>query len=267
MKRRSFFIPANACWLNSLANQEVYILNHQNIIYEHTMKLKCEMCPQDATFVVGCGNKTACSRCVTTRKCNPSRERAIEITQQDAKEMPCDICKSNPVSVVCLEDRAFLCTDCDLKIHSANDFAGHHQRFAFTNAKMALPEGVSKEKPEVPEHVPIAIRTNKVRCATFDLACCPPGRSEIHGVKRERDYFLFRTRISAARRLKRFPKTHVFIFVAGNDPTSDGWSTQKKQRRTRSQKLFVLFFLRIFFSPFLSILSLFLFLSSRPLTD
>merc|ERR1712164_79978 len=154
-------IPANACWLNSLANQEVYILNHQNIIYEHTMKLKCEMCPQDATFVVGCGNKTACSRCVTTRKCNPSRERAIEITQQDAKEMPCDICKSNPVSVVCLEDRAFLCTDCDLKIHSANDFAGHHQRFAFTNAKMALPEGVSKEKPEVPEHVPIAIRTNK----------------------------------------------------------------------------------------------------------
>ena len=60
MKRRSFFIPANACWLNSLANQEVYILNHQNIIYEHTMKLKCEMCPQDATFVVGCGNKTAC---------------------------------------------------------------------------------------------------------------------------------------------------------------------------------------------------------------
>ena len=267
MKRRSFFIPANACWLNSLANQEVYILNHQNIIYEHTMKLKCEMCPQDATFVVGCGNKTACSRCVTTRKCNPSRERAIEITQQDAKEMPCDICKSNPVSVVCLEDRAFLCTDCDLKIHSANDFAGHHQRFAFTNAKMALPEGVSKEKPEVPEHVPIAIRTNKVRCATFDLACCPPGRSEIHGVKRERDYFLFRTRISAARRLKRFPKTHVFIFVAGSDPTSDGWSTQKKQRRTRSQKLFVLFFLRIFFSPFLSILSLFLFLSSRPLTD
>merc|ERR1712216_388126 len=138
-------IPANACWLNSLANQEVYILNHQNIIYEHTMKLKCEMCPQDATFVVGCGNKTACSRCVTTRKCNPSRERAIEITQQDAKEMPCDICKSNPVSVVCLEDRAFLCTDCDLKIHSANDFAGHHQRFAFTNAKMALPEGVIKE--------------------------------------------------------------------------------------------------------------------------
>merc|ERR1712100_943955 len=162
-------IPANACWLNSLANQEVYILNHQNIIYEHTMKLKCEMCPQDATFVVGCGNKTACSRCVTTRKCNPSRERAIEITQQDAKEMPCDICKSNPVSVVCLEDRAFLCTDCDLKIHSANDFAGHHQRFAFTNAKMALPEGVSKEKPEVPEHVPIAIRTSKRKNTGVEL--------------------------------------------------------------------------------------------------
>ena len=266
MKRRSFFIPANACWLNSLANQEVYILNHQNIIYEHTMKLKCEMCPQDATFVVGCGNKTACSRCVTTRKCNPSRERAMEITQQDAKEMPCDICKSNPVSVVCLEDRAFLCTDCDLKIHSANDFAGHHQRFAFTNAKMALPEGVSKEKPEVPEHVPIAIRTNKVRCATFDLACCPPGRSEIHRVKRERDYFLFRTRISAARRLKRFPKTRVFIFVAGNfRPPTVG--RQKKTEKNKKPKALCSFFLRIFFSPFLSILSLFLFLSSRPLTD
>jgi hypothetical protein len=63
--------------------------------------------------------------------------------------------------VVCHEDRAFLCTNCDLKIHSANDFAGHHQRFAFTAAKMAIPEGVSKVKPATPAHVPITIRTNK----------------------------------------------------------------------------------------------------------
>lgn len=125
------------------------------------MKLKCEICPQQATYVVGCGNKAACNGCVKTKKCNPSQERATEITQQDAQAMPCDICKSNPVSVVCHEDRAFLCTNCDLKIHSANDFAGHHQRFAFTAAKMAIPEGVSKVKPATPAHVPITIRTNK----------------------------------------------------------------------------------------------------------
>lgn len=125
------------------------------------MKLKCEICPQQATYVVGCGNKAACNGCVKTKKCNPSQERATEITQQDAEAMPCDICKSNPVSVVCHEDRAFLCTNCDLKIHSANDFAGHHQRFAFTAAKMAIPEGVSKVKPETSAYVPITIRTNK----------------------------------------------------------------------------------------------------------
>ena len=121
------------------------------------MKLKCEICPQQATYVVGCGNKAACNGCVKTKKCNPSQERATEITQQDAQAMPCDICKSNPVS----------CTNCDLKIHSANDFAGHHQRFAFTAAKMAIPEGVSKVKPATPAHVPITIRTNKVRYIVF----------------------------------------------------------------------------------------------------
>ena len=137
-------IQANACWLNSSQLKSLTSLKLLQHHLHHTMKLKCEICPQQATYVVGCGNKAACNGCVKTKKCNPSQERATEITQQDAQAMPCDICKSNPVSVVCHEDRAFLCTNCDLKIHSANDFAGHHQRFAFTAAKMAIPEGVSK---------------------------------------------------------------------------------------------------------------------------
>ena len=149
------------------------------------MKLKCEICPQQATHVVGCGNKTACNGCVKTKKLNPSQERATEITQQDAEAMPCDICKSNPVSVVCHEDRAFLCTNCDLKIHSANDFAGHHQRFAFTAAKMAIPEGVSKVKPETSAYVPITIRTNKVRDGNrFFLFWCAMGTLHRRGIRR-----------------------------------------------------------------------------------
>jgi len=123
------------------------------------MKLKCESCPdQQAKFVIGCSNKLSCNSCITrVKKTTEGSVTAIEQQQQ----LNCDICKVNPVTVVCHDDRAFLCTQCDLKIHSANDYAGHHHRVAFTGARLALPAGISMKKPESKAYAPIQIRTNK----------------------------------------------------------------------------------------------------------
>ena len=39
------------------------------------------------------------------------------------------ISQVNPVYVVCHEDRAFLCRECDVSIHSANEHVAKHRRF------------------------------------------------------------------------------------------------------------------------------------------
>nr|QVG73935.1 COL8 [Tamarix hispida] len=40
----------------------------------------------------------------------------------------CDTCRSAPCSVYCHADSAYLCTDCDARIHAANQVASRHER-------------------------------------------------------------------------------------------------------------------------------------------
>nr|UOF76492.1 CONSTANS-like protein [Olimarabidopsis pumila] len=40
----------------------------------------------------------------------------------------CDTCRSNPCTVYCHADSAYLCTSCDAQVHSANRVASHHKR-------------------------------------------------------------------------------------------------------------------------------------------
>lgn len=53
----------------------------------------------------------------------------------------------------CLEDRALLCRDCDVSIHTANTLSCNHKRFLVTGTRVSL-EGL-KDDPVTPEtHVP-----------------------------------------------------------------------------------------------------------------
>jgi hypothetical protein len=44
----------------------------------------------------------------------------------------------NPVYAVCHEDRAFLCRECDVSIHSANEHVAKHRRFLMSGVQVEL---------------------------------------------------------------------------------------------------------------------------------
>lgn len=58
----------------------------------------------------------------------------------------------------CLEDRALLCRDCDVSIHTANKLSSNHQRFLITGTRVGL-DAVSGQKSAelVPEESPRAM--------------------------------------------------------------------------------------------------------------
>ncbi|KAF7810846.1 B-box zinc finger protein 20 isoform X1 [Senna tora] len=49
----------------------------------------------------------------------------------------CDICQEKRAYVFCKEDRAILCRECDLTIHSANEHTQKHNRFLLTGVKLS----------------------------------------------------------------------------------------------------------------------------------
>ena len=50
----------------------------------------------------------------------------------------------------CLEDRALLCRDCDISIHTANDLARKHTRFLLTGVRVGLENLRADEQAEAP---------------------------------------------------------------------------------------------------------------------
>jgi hypothetical protein len=50
----------------------------------------------------------------------------------------CDICQEASGYFFCLEDRALLCRDCDVAIHTVNPFVSAHQRFLLTGIQVGL---------------------------------------------------------------------------------------------------------------------------------
>lgn len=50
----------------------------------------------------------------------------------------CDICQEASGYFFCLEDRALLCRDCDVAIHTVNSFVSVHQRFLLTGVQVGL---------------------------------------------------------------------------------------------------------------------------------
>lgn len=71
----------------------------------------------------------------------------------------------------CLEDRALLCRNCDISIHSANPYVSSHQRFLLTGVQVGLeasdnaapsttasqPNGNSNTTPNKPVERPLAV--------------------------------------------------------------------------------------------------------------
>lgn len=107
-----------------------------------------------------CADEAAlCTACDTrVHAANKLANKHVRVPLVGQLEPPrCDICQDKAGFFFCLEDRALLCRDCDVSIHSSNKLSSNHQRFLITGTRVGLDavsgqegtERMSEESPRV----------------------------------------------------------------------------------------------------------------------
>lgn len=95
------------------------------------VKAVCDVC-EHAEGSVYCFDESAvmCRDCDHRVHSASKMARAHErVSLTDEKETSmCDICQDAPAVLFCCEDRAVICRECDLMIHTANEFTAKHNR-------------------------------------------------------------------------------------------------------------------------------------------
>ncbi|PUZ62176.1 hypothetical protein GQ55_4G335800 [Panicum hallii var. hallii] len=113
------------------------------------MKIQCNACGAAEARVLCCADEAAlCAACDeevhAANKLAGKHQRVPLLSDADAvatatPAVPkCDICQEASGYFFCLEDRALLCRDCDVAIHTVNSFVSVHQRFLLTGVQVGL---------------------------------------------------------------------------------------------------------------------------------
>ncbi|KAJ8511204.1 hypothetical protein OPV22_001638 [Ensete ventricosum] len=108
------------------------------------MKVQCEVCTAEAASVFCCADEAAlcdsCDRRVhgANRLAGKHRRFSLLYPSSSAQTPPlCDVCKEKTGFLFCQEDRAILCRDCDLPIHSTSALTMKHSRFLLTGVRLS----------------------------------------------------------------------------------------------------------------------------------
>ncbi|RZR81813.1 hypothetical protein BHM03_00008115, partial [Ensete ventricosum] len=111
---------------------------------EEDMKVQCEVCTAEAASVFCCADEAAlcdsCDRRVhgANRLAGKHRRFSLLYPSSSAQTPPlCDVCKEKTGFLFCQEDRAILCRDCDLPIHSTSALTMKHSRFLLTGVRLS----------------------------------------------------------------------------------------------------------------------------------
>ncbi|AQL02055.1 B-box zinc finger protein 22 [Zea mays] len=114
------------------------------------MKIQCNACGAAEARVLCCADEAAlCVACDeevhAANKLAGKHQRVPLLTDAAAAAAAaapavpkCDICQEASGYFFCLEDRALLCRDCDVAIHTVNSFVSVHQRFLLTGVQVGL---------------------------------------------------------------------------------------------------------------------------------
>ncbi|KAL6606666.1 hypothetical protein ACP70R_042319 [Stipagrostis hirtigluma subsp. patula] len=114
------------------------------------MKIQCNACGAAEARVLCCADEAAlCVACDeevhAANKLAGKHQRVPLLSDADAASgkaasaaPKCDICQEASGYFFCLEDRALLCRDCDVAIHTVNSFVSAHQRFLLTGVQVGL---------------------------------------------------------------------------------------------------------------------------------
>ncbi|CAL9780924.1 unnamed protein product [Musa acuminata subsp. burmannicoides] len=123
------------------------------------MKVQCDVCAAEAAEVYCCADEAAlCGRCDrhvhrANRLAGKHHRFSLLHPSSSAQSPPlCDVCKEKRGLLFCQEDRAILCRDCDVPIHSATALTMKHNRFLLTGLSVSaapLPPSLSAEAEAV----------------------------------------------------------------------------------------------------------------------
>ncbi|MCL7044674.1 hypothetical protein MKW94_004747 [Papaver nudicaule] len=104
------------------------------------MKIQCDVCEKAEAVVLCCADEAAlCYNCdekvhAANRLASKHQRVPLLHNNHNRNQPSCDICQEKAGYFFCLEDRALLCRNCDVSIHSSTQSS--HQRFLLTGVKL-----------------------------------------------------------------------------------------------------------------------------------
>ncbi|CAA2953116.1 B-box zinc finger 21 [Olea europaea subsp. europaea] len=128
------------------------------------MKIQCDVCSKDEASVFCVADDAAlCAACdhrVHHANKLAGKHQRFCLLHPSPKQAPlCDICQERKAFLFCQQDRAILCRECDISIHSANEKIQKHNRFLLTGVKLsattALYSSLDSALTNVSETVPL----------------------------------------------------------------------------------------------------------------
>ncbi|KAK8506614.1 hypothetical protein V6N13_103386 [Hibiscus sabdariffa] len=108
------------------------------------MKIQCDVCYKETASGFCIADEAAlCDACDHrvhhVNKLASKHQRFPFLHPSSPEQVPlCDICQEKRAFLFCVQDRAILCKDCDVPIHSANEHTQKHDRFLLTGVKVEL---------------------------------------------------------------------------------------------------------------------------------
>ncbi|KAL5072092.1 hypothetical protein RYX36_022979 [Vicia faba] len=106
------------------------------------MKIQCDVCNKNEASLFCTADEAAlCNDCdhrVHHANKLASKHHRLSLHSPSPTQHPlCDICQERRAFVLCKQDRAILCKDCDSSIHSVNELTQKHDRFLLTGVKLS----------------------------------------------------------------------------------------------------------------------------------
>lgn len=106
------------------------------------MKIQCDVCNKSEASVFCTADEAAlCDTCdhrVHHANKLASKHQRFSLLHPSSKHFPiCDVCQEKRAFLFCQQDRAILCRDCDIPIHTANELTQKHNRFFLTGVKLS----------------------------------------------------------------------------------------------------------------------------------
>nr|CAB3447381.1 unnamed protein product [Digitaria exilis] len=131
------------------------------------MKVQCDVCAAEAASVFCCADEAAlcdaCDRRVHRANklagkhrrfslLNPAPSSSSASSTQHQPPPLCDICQEKRGLLFCKEDRAILCRDCDVSVHTASELTMRHTRFLLTGVRLSAEPAACPAPPSEDEN-------------------------------------------------------------------------------------------------------------------